>query len=318
MFLRSMATVAAIVLAFPANAEEVVLRGASAFGLQTIFSRDFVAFTDWVNEHGKGKVQIQIIGGPEAVPTFELGNAVQSGVVDIANNTSAFYANLVPAGDALHLAQNTIQDQRANGCYEIVDRLHQEQMNVKYLARTNDNTPYHLYLTKPIDKPDLTGLTLRTTSVYRAMFEKLGATLVQTAPGEVYTALERGSIDGYGWPSRGILDLGWHEKTGYRVDPGFYQADVNFLVNLDVWTKLTDEQRDVLEQGAEWIEARNVLNIESNVAEFKAQADAGIKTITFEGEDAAKWIETAQTEGWAGVSEIDAAIAGELRSCMSK
>ncbi len=89
MFLRSMAAVAAIVLAFPANAEEVVLRGASAFGLQTIFSRDFVAFTDWVNEHGKGKIQIQIIGGPEAVPTFELGNAVQSGVVDIANNTSA-------------------------------------------------------------------------------------------------------------------------------------------------------------------------------------------------------------------------------------
>lgn len=318
MYLRSMAAVAAILVAFPATAEEVVLRGASAFGLQTNFSRDFVAFTDWVNENGKGEIQIEIMGGPEAVPTFELGNAVQTGVVDIANNTSAFYANLVPAGDALHLAQNTIQDQRANGCYEVVDRIHQEQMNVKFLARTGDNTPFHLYLTKPIDKPDLTGLTLRTTPVYRAMFEKLGATLVQTAPGEVYTALERGSIDGYGWPSQGILDLGWHEKTAYRVDPGFYQVDVNFLVNLDTWGKLTDAQKAILEQGAEWIEARNQLNIERNVSEFKAQADAGIETITFEGDDAAKWADTAQTEGWAKVTEIDAALSAELRSCMSK
>ncbi len=45
---------------------------------------------------------------------------------------------------------------------------------------------------------------------------------MQTAPGEVYTALERGVVDGYGWPITGIFDLGWHEKTKYRVDPGFY------------------------------------------------------------------------------------------------
>lgn len=41
----------------------------------------------------------------------------------------------------------------------------------------------------------------------------LGATVVQTAPGEVYTALERGVVDGYGWSITGIFDLGWHEKT---------------------------------------------------------------------------------------------------------
>ena len=79
--------------------------------------------------------------------------------------------------------------------------------------------PFHLYLNKPIDKPDLKGLTIRVTPVYRAFFAELGANLVQTAPGEVYTALERNVIDGYGWPTQGILDLGWQEKTKYRVDP---------------------------------------------------------------------------------------------------
>jgi TRAP-type mannitol/chloroaromatic compound transport system substrate-binding protein len=47
-------------------------------------------------------------------------------------------------------------------------------------------------------------------------------------PGEVYTALERGVVDGYGWPTAGIFDLGWHEKTKFRVDPGFYTAEVSF------------------------------------------------------------------------------------------
>ena len=54
-----------------------------------------------------------------------------------------------------------------------------------------------------------------------------------TAPGEVYTALERGVIDGYGWPIHALFDLNWQEKTKYRVDPGFYNAEVSLIMNLD-------------------------------------------------------------------------------------
>ena len=90
-------------------AEEVTLRGVSAFAGGTTFSRAFEAFVERVNETGKGVIQIDYVGGPEAVPTFELGNAVSAGIVDIANNTTAFYTNLLPIGDALHLATNTIR-----------------------------------------------------------------------------------------------------------------------------------------------------------------------------------------------------------------
>ena len=44
---------------------------------------------------------------------------------------------------------------------------------------------------------------MRITPDYRDFFQTLGATVVQTPPGEVYTALERGVVDGYGWPSPG-------------------------------------------------------------------------------------------------------------------
>ena len=301
-----------------AHAEEVTLRGVSAFALGTTFSREFESFVDWMNENGKGVVQINLVGGPEAVPPFELGNAVSTGVVDIANVTSAFYPTLVPTGDAMHLAENTIQEQRENGCYEVLDRVHQEQMNVKYLAHAGDGMGFHLYLRKPVTSPDLSGLTIRTTPVYRAMFAELGANLVRTAPGEVYSALERGTIDGYGWPGQGVLDLGWDEQTKYRVDPSFYNVDVNFLVNLDVWEGLSDEQRAKLEEGATWAEELNAKNAEINASEYEKQAEAGIETITFEGDDAEKWLNTARDAGWAAVEEIDAPLAKELRACLTK
>lgn len=315
--LISAAALATFAFGAAASAEEVTLRGVSAFNLGTAFSREFESFVDWINENGKGVVQIQLVGGPEAVPPFELGNAVQSGVVDIANNTTAYYPNLVPTGDALHLAENTIQDQRENGCYEVVDRIHQEQMNVKYLAHAGDGIGYHLYLTKPIDGPDLNGLTIRTTPVYQGMFSALGANLVRTAPGEVYSALERGAIDGYGWPSQGVLDLGWDEQTKYRVDPSFYNVDVNVLVNLDKWNELTDAQRAKLQEGAAWMEEQNAKNAETNASEYAAQAESGIETITLSEEGAAKWLQTARDEGWAAVEAVDAALAQELRACMT-
>ena len=56
-----------------------------------------------MNADGKGVVRINYIGGPRAMPPFEVGNAVRTKVVDIANVTGAFYTNLMPEADALKL-----------------------------------------------------------------------------------------------------------------------------------------------------------------------------------------------------------------------
>jgi TRAP-type C4-dicarboxylate transport system substrate-binding protein len=146
----------------------------------------------------------------------------------------------------------------------------------------------------------------------------MNAQVMTTAPGEVYTALERGVIDGYGWPTQGILDLGWQEKTKYRVDPGFYVVDVNFLVNLDTWHKLSDAQRALLIKVATAIEASNANNAEINKAEIKKQSDAGIKAITFEGKVRETWLNTAREAGWAYVKKVAPQHADQLRKLLAK
>jgi len=317
-------TISALVLAATAGAagglaaQEVALRAVSAFQEGTAFAKPFEEFIEKVNADGKGLVRITYIGGPKAMPPFEVGNAVKSGVVDLGNTTSAFYTNLMPEAEAMKLATRTIQEQRQNGAWAFLNKLHNEKLNAQYLARTGDGVPFHLYLNKPIDKADLKGLTIRVTPIYRAFFTELGANLVQTAPGEVYTALERGVVDGYGWPIQGIFDLGWQEKTKFRVDPGFYQVDVNILANLDRWNKLTDAQRAVLTNAAQWVEQRNARNAELNAAEVKRQTGAGIKAIALTGAELAKWNSTAQEAGWAYVKKIAPQHADELRRLLTR
>lgn len=297
-----------------ASAQEVTLRAVSAFGVQTTFSREFVAFVNRVNEQGAGLVRIELLGGPEAMPPFEVGSAVSNGVVDIANVTGAFYGNLLPIADALKMADLSAAEMRENGAWELINELHETRMNVHYLARTGIGTPFHIYLTQPIEGPRLDGLRIRTTSVYRAFINALGGVPVQTAPGEVFTALERGQIEGYGWPAQGILDLGWHEHTAYRVDPGFYNVEVAFLVNLDAWNRLSDAQRAFLTEQALWAESQNDLNPERNAAEYARQAEAGVETITLSPADAEAWLTAAYDSGWAEAAAVDAELAARLRA----
>ena len=55
------------------------MRGVTSFAEGTQFSKNFERFIEKVNKDGKGVIQINYIGGPRAMPPFEVGNAVRSG-----------------------------------------------------------------------------------------------------------------------------------------------------------------------------------------------------------------------------------------------
>src|SRR5215470_17291083 len=156
------AAVLAAVLPGPAvSANEITLRAVSAFAEGTQFSKNFERFIEKVNKDGKGVIQINYIGGPRAMPPFEVGNAVRTGVVDIANATGAFYSNLMPEADALKLFSKPMSEQRKNGSWEFINQLHNQKLNSQFLARQFHNVPFHIYLNKQIEKIDFSGLKIR-------------------------------------------------------------------------------------------------------------------------------------------------------------
>src|SRR5439155_25780595 len=98
-------------------AQEITLRLVSAFPENQFYVKRTLDWIADVNKDGKGVLQINFIGGPKAIPTFEVGKAVQTGVVDIGLSTGAYYTNLMPKSDILKLSETNTADQRKNGRY---------------------------------------------------------------------------------------------------------------------------------------------------------------------------------------------------------
>src|SRR3954463_15081629 len=301
-----------------ALAQEVTLRVVSAFPENQYYVKRTIEWIEKVNKEGKGVLQLNFIGGPKAIPTFEVGKAVQSGVVDIGFTTGAFYTNVMPEADILKLSETSAAEQRKNGGYDLINKIWAEKANMRYLAKVVEFTPFHLYLNKKIDKPDLTGLKIRITPVYREFFQSMNAQVMTTAPGEVYTALERGVIDGYGWPIHALFDLNWQEKTKFRVDPGFYNAEVSLVMNLDKYKSLPAKAREYLDRKALAYEQQNDFWKTYNQNEAKRQKEAGIETITFDAATSKAYVEKSKEIGWDNALKQSPQYGAALKKVLAK
>ena len=303
----------------PALAQEVTIKAVSAWPEGNFFSQNFEKFVQKVNADGKGSIQINYVGGgAKVMPPFEVGNAVKSGVVDIANVTGNFYTNLLPESDALSVSTIPVQEWRKNGAYDYVNKLWGEKLNAHYLGRSIDNMPYHLFLKKPITKPELAGMRLRGIPIYREFFQSMGGNVLTIAPGEVYTALERGVIDGYGWPVSGIFDLNLQEHTKYRVEPGFYNTEVGVLMNLNTWKRLNDKQRAVLTDAAIWMENLNLENPKKWEEEKKRQTAAGIQPIVFSPAETAAYAKRSTDTIWESINKRSPEHGPKLRQLLTR
>jgi len=319
---RILKAAAAIVVtagfACAAGAQETTLRLVSAFAENGIYVQRLQPWIQKFNAEGKGVLQINFIGGPKAIPPFEAGNAVKTGVVDMAMSTGAFYTNVMPEADFLKLTQIPVAEQRKNGAFDAINKVWNEKANMQYLGRMVENQPFHIYTNKKVDKPDLTGQKIRITPVYRDFFQALNANVITTPPGEVYTALERGVVDGYGWPIGGIFDLNWHEKTKYRIDPGFYDAEVSLVMNLPAYKKLSDAQRSFLQKQILALEAGNTFWAQYATEEMARQEKAGIQAIKFDAATAKAFRDKAYEVAWAGAMKQSPEVAGRFKPLFSK
>jgi len=194
---------------------------------------------------------------------------------------------------------------RKNGALAYMQRLLAEK-NIHFVARHHEFGPFHLWLSKPITKPDLTGFHLRVAPVYTAFFKSLGATVQRSNIAQVYTYMENGTVQGYGWPALAWVPA-WIKVTKYRVEPGFYSATLHTLVNLKRWNKLSNAEQAVITKVGLEFEAKAEPNTTAWQAKSYAQkawmAEGGMKTITFEGADRAKWLAAAKKTGWDEVLE---------------
>ena len=301
----------------PAKAEEVVLKAVTAFPASLDFAQSFQRFVAKVNEEGKGVVQIQYMGGPEVVPPPQQAQAVRRGVIDMQYGPGTYYLGDMPEVDAWVGSTVSAMEARKNGGFEVMQKVYEKKLGAYLLAHIDSGVDFHIYLTEEPKRTedggiDLTGVKLRSQPIYREFFDALGATSVSVPVPEVYTALERGVVDGVGWPLVGIQDLSWDKFLKYRVDPAFFQTDLCVIMNVDKWNGLSDEAKQLLTKVATEYEQESYDHYQTVIAETdKAVRAAGMQVVDITGDARQEYLEMAFETAWnrlkaSGSDQFDA------------
>ena len=240
-------------LAAPALGAEVKLKAANFLPARATVAKPFLRWVSEVNKRCDGKVEISVIG-PAAIGSLQQWSALKSGVVDMHYGPANYYKGTMPEGVVTDLAQNTLVEQRKNGATAMLNAIYNKKMNAHYLTYLINGVRFYLFTNKPAKDGRFDGMRLRSTPIYDEFFRSLGGSPVRMAPPAVFTGLERGTVDGYGWPLWGVADFGWQKYTKFRYGPGFLNAAGSILINLDKWKSLTDDQRKCLTDMAVWVE----------------------------------------------------------------
>ncbi|MCP5089068.1 MAG: hypothetical protein GY952_19990 [Rhodobacteraceae bacterium] len=311
----------ALLASAPAMSDEVTLTGASCFPIGSPPGAPFERLVAEINEKGAGIVQIDLKGGAPAIGSpFTLTQKMSKGVYDMVGCTEAYFGNVFEEAAVLRFAEMPYAELRENGGLAMVTDL-MAKKNIHYVGRHHDFGPFHLWLSEKIDKPDLTGLNLRVSPVYTALFKSLGATVQTSTGSEIYTYMENGTVQGYGWPALGWVPS-WVKVTKYRVEPGFYNSALHTLVNQKTWDSVTQEQRDFITGIVMEYEAKSETSSDGFQALLKAQkektAAEGLSAITFSEEDTALWLAAARKAGWDELLERSPEKGAELMELFVK
>lgn len=309
MTMKRLAVLACAIAAFPAAAADVIT-ATHVFPASLVYSRSFLEYVKKANAAGKGVFAIQVRGGPEAIPMMQQPGAVRDGVVDMVYSACAFYAAQVPECDAVSAATIDGPTARKNGGMDLLNQIHQKRIGVYNLGWVDSGIRFNLWSTKEpkLDASghiDIRGFKVRGHPIYNAFLTNyLGAQIINVNSPDLYTALERGTVEISAWTQIGLMDLNWDRYLKYRILPDFFSTDLHILVNLKKWNSLSPKTREILQRVAIEHETSSLKALQElwkkEEAELKKR---GIKTVAQSPEASKRFYEGARAASLARMKE---------------
>ena len=276
--------------AFPADA----ISATHVFPASLIYSRSFLEFVKKANEAGKGEFAINVRGGPEAIGMMEQPGAARSGVVDMVYTPCAFYAAAVPECDAVSASTVDGPTARKNGGIDLLNQIHKKRAGLALLGWVDSGIRFTLWSTKEpkfdaAGKIDIKGFKVRGNPIYNAFLTNyLGAQVINLPSTELYTALERGTVDLTAWTQIGLMDLNWDRFIKYRILPDFFETDLMIIMNQKKWDSLSPKTRAILQRVAIAHESSSLKALQQLWTKEKTELEKrGIKTLS-QSPDASK------------------------------
>ena len=252
-FIRSagIATAATATLAAPAIAQpmpELKWRMTSSFpkALDTIFGAA-ETFSKYVAEATDNKFQIQVYAANEIVPGLEAANAVSAGTVEMCHTASYYYWGKDPTfafGTAVPFGLNSRQQNAWMYYGGGLDLMNEFYATHNLIAFPCGNTGAQMggwFRNEIKSVADMQGVKMRIGGFGGKVISRIGVVPQQIAGGEIYQALEKGTIDAAEWV--GPYDdekLGFYKVAPYYYYPGWWEggAMLHTMVNTAKWAEL--------------------------------------------------------------------------------
>jgi TRAP-type transport system periplasmic protein len=257
-----------------------------------------------VEKRSNGRLVIDWRGGPEVMPPPQLGKAVQDGSIDMGVLVGGHYAPLgVP--DFLPMSPLSVSDERKpGGFYDLLQEFH-KKAGLYFLGRATGSASdgwFYMWTKDVISKPeDLAGKKVEGTgTIHNNVAKALGATPVMIDNADLYTALERGTVNAYQGPPSQVADLRLYEVLKALIDHPYFNATSAAIVNLNTWNKIPKDLQDMTIKAWDEEIRNNDLRRIDDFAKFrKVFIDAGMKIVTFSPDVAKSFQQTAWNAEWA-------------------
>ena len=252
--------------------------------LDTLFGA-CTTFAKYVSEATDGKFQIQTFAAGEIIPGLQVLDAVQNGTIEMGHTALYYFFGKDPTW-ALFCAKpfglNTRQQNAwfyAGDGQKLIDDFG-AKFNSKCILMGNTGAQMGGWFNKEIKEPaDFRGLKMRISGWAGKTLTKLGLVPQQLAGGDIYPALEKGTIDAAEWV--GPYDdekLGFYKVTKYYYYPGWWEGGTtnHLLINLTKFNELPKSYQAIV------LAAAGLANIEET-ARYDALNPGALKRLVAAG-----------------------------------
>jgi TRAP-type mannitol/chloroaromatic compound transport system substrate-binding protein len=301
---------AAAAVARPAIAQsmpELRWRLTSSFpkSLDTLYGASEV-FAKAVAEASDNKFQIQVFAPGEIVPGLAAADAVQSGTVEMCHTASYYYFGkdaTFAFGTSVPFGLNA-RMQNAwmyfGGAMDLMNDFY-KRFNIYAIPAGNTGAQMGGWFRKEIkDASDLKGLKMRIGGFAGVVLQKLGTVPQQIAGGDLYSALEKGTIDAAEWV--GPYDdqkLGLYKVAKYYYYPSWWEGCgmVHNFINLQKWNELSAPYKSI-------VRAASALANEWVMAKYDANNPAALRRLVADGAELRPFSQSVLEASYKAATEV--------------
>lgn len=252
-----------------------------------------------VEKETDGAVKIEWVG-PEAIPPPDQFNAVRDGVADIGFTVGTYYENQVPTVPAMQLSPYKPAEERESDYFDYLVERH-EKAGVTYLGRWLATSPFYFWSNEKIEALEgFEGVTFRSNPTYDPILQALGAEPVNVVAGDVYTSLERGVVEGFGFPVLGPRQSGWTEVTKFIIDEPYLVQNGTILVNPATFDSLPSDVREAMRKATADFEPEMQAYFEKEAGkEWETLRESGgVEPVEFSPDDSEQFLNLWVEEYW--------------------